>query len=414
MTDGYNFPGGWTINLFLIISVVIDFSDYATQQLKTKYPTEFLTINSYLSVSILNIGKGGIDITVALASTTSHGDPRIFQIPPFIHEYRWHSDQSKWFTKNLVSVSGKTALCAISVNGDPRVYYQGIGANDLNIYELAFQKVSPLFEYWKKLTVVGAPLDASTDPFLGTTLASITRNGFSRVYYQNNGGKIIEAGWDGGKWILRRIHDEAGGPVSSQNVMTAFSYHEDPRIYYLGGNDHIYELAYWSRTNQWANRDLTTGNVPNAAHGGLLTAPIHNGDPRVYYLGYDYHVNELAYWGGGWHHLDLTTRTSAAPAAGGSSLTSIFYNGGPVVYYLGTDRCVHRLGFAGGWSRENVTTSATGEPIKLARIGSPLTAITYGGNPRVYYLDDNYHIQELAFNGNKWVHIDVYDRAIFI
>lgn len=44
----------------------------------------------------------------------------------------------------------------------------------------------------------------------------------------------------------------------------------------------------------------------NAVAGSALTSTLLDGNPRVYYLGSNNHVYELAWWGGNWHPRDVT------------------------------------------------------------------------------------------------------------
>src|SRR5271166_2617433 len=82
--------------------------------------------------------------------------------------------------------------------------------------------------------------------------------------------------------------------------------------------------------------------ITPAAAGSALTSTTLGGNPRVYYLGDDRQVHELA-WNPGWQHNAVTAGTDAPPAAAGSALTATTLGGNPRVYYLGDDRQVHEL-----------------------------------------------------------------------
>ena len=95
---------------------------------------------------------------------------------------------------------------------------------------------------------------------------------------------------------------------------------------------------------------------------GAVVLTTYNGEPRVYYESGDGQVHELAFWGGNWHHLVVTT-AAGGPAAAGTApgfhaaLTSTTYNGEPRVYYESGDGQVHELAFWGGnWHHLVVTT----------------------------------------------------------
>jgi hypothetical protein len=80
--------------------------------------------------------------------------------------------------------------------------------------------------------------------------------------------------------------------------------------------------------------------------------------------------------------------------------------GEPRVYYLDANYRVHELAWhadSGRWFTLDIST-AGGSP---AAAGSALTATTLGGNPRVYYLADDHRVQELAWLGSEWSYAPV-------
>jgi hypothetical protein len=106
-----------------------------------------------------------------------------------------------------------------------------------------------------------------------------------------------------------------------------------PRGYYLGADNHVYELAWV--LDEWHVSDLFTRTkeaATVAATGSALIAfgvGVGNGDPRVYYLGANEHVYELAWVLDEWHVSDLFTRTvePATATATGSALTGFGVDG---------------------------------------------------------------------------------------
>jgi hypothetical protein len=125
--------------------------------------------------------------------------------------------------------------------------------------------------------------------------------------------------------------------------------------------------------------------------------------PRVYYLGIDFQVHELAWWGDKWHHSTVSLDAGAPPAVIGSPLTATTQSSNlPRVYYLGIDFQVHELAWWGDkWHHSAVSSEAFGPK---AIEGSPLTSTTCSNNPRVYYLAADFQVHELAWWGDKWHH----------
>ena len=77
------------------------------------------------------------------------------------------------------------------------------------------------------------------------------------------------------------------------------------------------------------------GGQPAVAESAL-TSTIDNGNPRVYYLGGNNDVYELAWSGSNWNASDVTKAAGGTPAGAGSALTSTIYSGNPRVYYFGS------------------------------------------------------------------------------
>ena len=174
------------------------------------------------------------------------------------------------------------------------------------------------------------------------------------------------------------------------------------RVYYPDGNGHVHELAW---ENKWVNTgDLTamTGAAPAASGSGLTCYGVSGTAARVYYLDANGHVHELA-WENEWVNTgDLTAMTGAAPAAPGSALTCYGVGGTAArVYYLDANGHVHELAWENKWVNTGDLTAMTGAA--PAASGSGLTCYGVSGTAaRVYYVDAGGHVHELAWE-NKWV-----------
>jgi hypothetical protein len=123
----------------------------------------------------------------------------------------------------------------------------------------------------------------------------------------------------------------------------------DSRVYFFGNDGHIHEIAYAGST--WTHTDLTQkvgGAKPQV--GRALGCYGRGGvDPRVYYLGTDNHVWELA--GPSWVANDLTMLAGASPALANTGLTCFGWGGTDGrVYYLGSDEPkIYELAWKNGW-----------------------------------------------------------------
>ena len=185
------------------------------------------------------------------------------------------------------------------------------------------------------------------------------------------------------------------------------------RIYFLDtaslgsgwGTDHAFELAW---DNGWANTgDLTakTSASATAPHSALAGFPVANGASRVYFLDANNHVNELAWENNAWVNTgDLTAKTSASAAVPGSALAGCpVANGASRVYFLDANNHVNELAWENNaWVNTGDLTAKTSAA--AASPGSPLVGFPVANYAmRVYFLDANNHVNELAWENNAWV-----------
>lgn len=144
---------------------------------------------------------------------------------------------------------------------------------------------------------------------------------------------------------------------------------DDDVAFYLGTDQHIYELLFTS-AGDWSSIDVTaTAKAPNAASGTALTAHRDSltgaNSEEVFFLDANQHVQEL--WASSsspivWHSSDLTATTGAALAAQGSALTtdiSTLDNTDHVFYIGSSDKDVHELWWNGTWYTDTVNTQTS-------------------------------------------------------
>lgn len=212
---------------------------------------------------------------------------------------------------------------------------------------------------------------------------SATRLYFLDGNYQVNELALTADGWDGGSLLVTTAPDSS---------LTCFGVGgKEPRVYYVDPDRRIIELA-WSPQNAWVSHVLPGEAAPDSplscfGQNGLYTL--------LYYVGTDRQVHELA-WGGAFFDTPLL-----GPVAVGSGLTCHQDNQqhGRVFYVSGGDHLIHVLSWeADDWGDRQI------EGTKPAP-QSPLTCfgLDHGGASRVYYLDINGQINEMAWTGDQMV-----------
>jgi len=278
-----------------------------------------------------------------------------------------------------------------------------------------------------------------------------------RVYYAAVNGHLIELAWVSflGRWVATDVTASARGVPSAASPgravdVTCFGVDgNDPRVYFPvvapGAADFAFNIHELAWVGQWVQTELTTrAAAPLVRRLPLTCFGAEGRSPRVYCvtpgLGPPVppsgHVIELAFVGG-WTHKDVMAIpeiTEASPvggAVGTSGMTcfgfdvSAFGQGGPAarLYYVGQDGHVHELAWdvesfqepEGQWTHTDVTVSA--KVLPLVDLSTPVTCVGVGGveplippSARIYYLDQNLHVIELAWVG-RWVATDLMERA---
>src|SRR5690606_31229442 len=126
---------------------------------------------------------------------------------------------------------------------------------------------------------------------------------------------------------------------------------------YLAADNHVHELGWYN--NRWNHRDLTAdaGAIPAVSGSPLSVITISNDDPRVYYLGVDQHVHELA-WKSlthVWYHTDVSAAGGGLLVDPDSKLGTTTVNSQPLVYYMTADKHIHELKWSDdGWIDEDI------------------------------------------------------------
>jgi len=181
------------------------------------------------------------------------------------------------------------------------------------------------------------------------------------------------------------------------------------RVYFLDQSNHVNELAW--ENDGWVNTgDLTakTGASAGTARSALMGFPVADYAARVYFLDQNSHVNELAWENNGWVNTgDLTAKTGASPAWPATALMGFpVANDAARVYFLDQNNHVNELAWdytvPNGWGNTGDLTAKTGASPAMpgsALMGFPVADYA----ARVYFLDQNNHVNELAWENNGWI-----------
>jgi hypothetical protein len=132
------------------------------------------------------------------------------------------------------------------------------------------------------------------DADLGSGLTAINTGSDRRVYYlsKNPNGHVQELAWVG-KWAHTDVTGPTAAVLGSDLAVTGVGANFDPR----GANGHVLESA-WNGSS-WTFFDVTASvHKPGMELAGSIVAAMGTGanyDPRVYYVGHDLHVWQLAW-----------------------------------------------------------------------------------------------------------------------
>lgn len=170
-----------------------------------------------------------------------------------------------------------------------------------------------------------ASLTGALPAAVPTGLAAFVNSNGRHVYYVNSSAHVCELYWNSNNgWSKGDLTANHGNvPVASPYSLTAFYDSVGEHVFYVGANQHLYQL-YWSPNGGWSNADLTANRGgPLVAIGSKLTSFADPLGEHVFYMDTNQHVNQF-YWNSanGWSNTDLTARTGAPQALAGSVMTS--------------------------------------------------------------------------------------------
>lgn len=385
---------------------------------------------------------GSLGVGLSRGQTTSFGaltcmgagadrEPRVYVVgsDQHIHELSWWSNT--WHERDRSAdvshypAPGTPLACMGSgPDRNPRVYYYGYDPNPAPICDgygscdtSNFTQIDELSWWngeWHWKTIERAPVLYNL-PVLAAAAAG--PNNDPRVLYTYTSlpgsyiPKVTELSWSDGAW-----HESNTGfshPTLNSVAGVSAAGSTDIRIfvgiapYKYYGPQPILELSLVG--DAWNLTDLIyeTGAPPHVgAMAAMGSGSLRN--PRIYYVGPNGYIYELAWFQNAWHFRNIMAEIPAPVppfASAGSPLATFGAgpNNDPRVYYVGADASIHELSwFQEAWHGRNLNADAPGGPQPAP--GSPLTCMGAGftNDPRVFYFANDGKVHEFAWRSKKW------------
>lgn len=211
-------------------------------------------------------------------------------------------------------------------------------------------------------------LTAMTNGAVAGTGSSLTSllDSEERAFYEGSNQHVYQLVTHPGGWLDQDLTSAAAAPVavSKSNLSTILSRTQD-HVMYIWTNQHVYQLVTNS-SDEWVFQDLTsTTNGTAAATGSPLSSFYDSIGQHIYYLGSNQHIYQLYYSTSSqtWSDQDLTAMANGALAETGSNLSAFIDGaGGEDVIYEGANQHVYILvrPFNGSWADYDLTAETGG------------------------------------------------------
>jgi hypothetical protein len=252
----------------------------------------------------------------------------------------------------------------------------------------------------------GSGLVGFIDPIIDT----------DNVFYQGTDQHINLLNWSvTTPWTAEKIGESAPAAAFA-SVLSGHMTAQSEELFYVGTNQHIYELWRWSKNfDGWHTTDVTlaNGTKPLAAIGSPLAGFYDSkvGTDTIFYIGTDQHVHEMLFSNSQWIGIDVTA-VSGAPNAGPGSMLAAHLNtivGSEEVLFVNANQGVQELwswsSVTPAWNTANLFSGVVGSPVN-ADPGTPLaTDIDSATNPardELYYVGIDGAVHELWWSTATW------------
>ncbi len=217
-----------------------------------------------------------------------------------------------------------------------------------------------------------------------------------------------------------------GSALSGHAALNSSCTTHSEEVFYLGTNQHVYERWRWSvNFDGWHSTDVTEANSakPVAAIGSPL-AGFYDCSAQIdamFYVGTNQHLYELLFNTQAiWQSIDLTTTTGAPTVASGSMLTAdVNTENNPSVeevFFLDSNNHVQEISTystnPAGWGRtaggnpNGDLTSSTGAGLAFPGTAMSVNVSTIDNTDHVFYVGQDENIHELWWNGSWHAAID--------
>jgi Fungal fucose-specific lectin len=238
---------------------------------------------------------------------------------------------------------------------------------------------------------IGRSRTGAAVPRAGSSLAcfgvggSATRLYFIGIHNELDVLAKTANGWDAGTLDIL---------AAPNSPLTCFGFEgNEPRVYFIDPDSRIIEMAL--KAGQWTLQTLPGQPAPDSP---LTCLGLNGTSTRLYYIGTDRQVHQLAADRNG----NFKNETIGVQVAPGSGLTCHPENQANVFYVSSTDNLIHVLTFENPDDPDILDFAMDGtHPVP----GSALTcfALPGGIGTRLYYLDDQYRVNEMAWTDDTMV-----------
>lgn len=304
----------------------------------------------------------------------------------------WHNNDITAMSGNVVAVNAISGLSSVvDRSGHFAIYY--IGAN-AHVWQLFYDGV------WHNNDVSALSGNPVT-PILASPISSlIDSSGHFAIYYISGDQHVWQLFYDG-VWHNNDITTLSGNVVTT-NPGTALVSALDPvghfAVYYVGINHHIYQLFF---DTVWHNNDLNVlaGGAANVTAASALAKAVDSANHfAVYYIGTNNHIWQL-FFDTRWHAYDLNALTGTTVNANAQAgLASVV---DPVnhfaVYYVGSNNHVWQLFFDSVWHAYDLNT-LTSNTVNANTQSGMASVVDPSNQFAVYYVGSNNHVWQLFFD----------------
>jgi hypothetical protein len=253
--------------------------------------------------------------------------------------------------------------------------------------------------------------------------------GTRHVFYEDSGGHVHQLYSTASGWSDVDLTALTNAPIAELNsgystgltsVLDGASNYV--HVYYVGGNQHVYELYGTGTTWHYDDPTALAGGVAAEFYSGLTSIIGTGSIIHIFYYDSNYTLQEL-YWLGGttWHHdspAALAGQSGKVPGYNGAPLTSFmdFSHGNNFMHvfcpWYNDQNNVSELYWIGGsaWHYDSPMSLAGAPTPEVSNITSFIDNSNNSAIMHLFYEGGNQHIYELYYTGT-WHYDDTTSLA---